>query len=126
VVLHEIKVKELPVVDDEFIKDISEYDTVEQYKEETKKKMLEDRQKKAEDSMRSQALAAACENAKVDVPNAMIEQATDRIIENMKMEMQYSGYTLEQYLEYTGMKMDDIRSQYKGTSKNDGRSCFSC
>lgn len=113
VVLHEIKVKELPVVDDEFIKDISEYDTVEQYKEETKKKMLEDRQKKAEDSMRSQALAAACENARVDVPNAMIEQATDRIIENMKMEMQYSGYTLDQYLEYTGMKIEDVRSQYK-------------
>ncbi len=113
VVLHEIKVKELPVIDDEFIKDISEYDTVEQYKEETKKKMLEDRQKKAEDSMRSQALAAACENARVDVPNAMIEQATDRIIENMKMEMQYSGYTLDQYLEYTGMKIEDVRSQYK-------------
>lgn len=94
VVLHEIKVKEIPVIDDEFIKDISEYDTVEQYKEETRKKMLEDRQKRAEDSMRSQALAVACENAKVDVPNAMIEQATDRIIENMKMEMQYSGYTL--------------------------------
>lgn len=113
VVLHEIKVKEIPVIDDEFIKDISEYDTVEQYKEETRKKMLEDRQKRAEDSMRSQALAVACENAKVDVPNAMIEQATDRIIENMKMEMQYSGYTLEQYLEYTGMKMEDIKSQYK-------------
>jgi trigger factor len=113
VVLHEIKVKELPVVDDEFIKDISEYDTVSQYKEETKKKMLEEKQKRAEDSMRSQALAAACENAKVDVPNAMIDQATDRIIENMKMEMQYSGYTLEQYLEYTGMKIEDVRSQYK-------------
>lgn len=113
VVLHEIKVKELPVIDDEFIKDISEYDTVEQYKEETKKKMLEERQKRAEDSMRSAALATACKNAKVDIPDAMIERATDNIIDNMRMEMQYSGYTLEQYLEYTGMKMEDIRSQYK-------------
>lgn len=117
VVLHEIKVKELPVIDDEFIKDISEYDTVEQYKEETKKKILEDRQKKAEDSMRSQALAVACENAKADIPNAMIEQATDRIIDNMKMEMQYSGYTLEQYLEYTGMKIEDVRKQYAEQAK---------
>lgn len=113
VTVHEIKIKELPEIDDEFIKDISEFDTVDQYKAETKKKLLEESAKKAEGAMRSQALALACENAKVDVPNAMIEQATDRIIENMRMEMQYSGYTLEQYLELTGMKMEDVRNQYK-------------
>lgn len=111
--LHEIKIKEIPAVDGEFIKDISEFNSVDEFKADKKKKLEADKQKKAEDTMRNKALMAACENAKADVPKGMTEDATDKIIENMKTEMQYSGYTLEQYMQYTGMKMEDIREQYK-------------
>ncbi len=118
VTIHDIKVKELPVVDDEFIKDISEYDTVAQYKEETKKQLQERKEKDAQSNMKEDALMAACDNAKVDIPNAMVEQAIDRIIDNMRMEMQYSGgYTLEQYFAYTGMKMEDLREHNKVGAK---------
>lgn len=116
--LNEIKETEVPELDDEFAKDVSEFDTLQEYKADLKKSIMETRSKKAEDKMKSAALDAAVGGAEVDIPPAMIERRIDENIREFEMRISYQGMKLDDYLEKAGMKKENLREQYKETSAN--------
>jgi len=116
--LHEIKETEIPEIDDEFAMDVSEFDTLDEYKEDLKKNIRETRKKEAEDMMKDEALGKAIENAEVDVPPAMVERRIDGQIRDFEMRIRYQGMELDQYLGLIGMDRDGMREQFRETSLN--------
>ncbi len=111
--LHEIKMKELPQVDDEFVKDVSEFDTLADYRSDIEKKLLEQRQKAADADAENQLVDAVIEKVEAEIPNEMIENEIDEIINSFAYRLQSQGLKLETYLQYTGMTTDNLREQYK-------------
>lgn len=113
VTVKEIKVKELPALDDEFAKDVSEFDTLEEYKADLRKKLVE----KAEHSARHQdednVVEKVVENAVVDIPDVMIEKHIDNLVYDFGMRLRYHGLKLEKYLEIMGMDMNAFREQFR-------------
>jgi len=115
--LHEIKETEIPEIDDEFAKDVSEFDTLDEYKEDLKKNIRETRKKEAEDKMKDAALGAAMDNAEVEIPKAMVDRRVEGNIKDFEMRIKYQGMQLDQYLGMIGMQLDDLKEQYRETSK---------
>ncbi len=111
--LHEIKVKELPEVDDEFVKDVSEFDTLEEYKKDIEKTLLERREKAADADVENQLVDAVIERVQAEIPDEMVENEIDEIINAFAQRLQSQGLKLETYLQYTNMTTDDLRTQYK-------------
>ncbi len=111
--LHEIKMKELPVVDDEFVKDVSEFDTLADYRADVEKKLLEQRQKAADADAENQLIDAVIEKVEAEIPEEMIENEVDEVINSFAYRLQSQGLNLETYLKYTAMTTDDLRKQYK-------------
>lgn len=116
--VNSIKVKELPVADDEFAKDVSEFNTLEEYKDSLRKKLMDTAEKKTESEFEDQILAKVVENATVEIPDAMIENELDRMIEEQSQRMSYQGIQLEQYLQYIGQDMEAFREGLKDSAKN--------
>ena len=114
--LNEIKETEIPEIDDEFAKDVSEFDTLDEYKEDLKKNIRETRKKEAEDKMKDAALGAAMDNAEVEIPEAMVDRRVEGNIKDFEMRIRYQGMELEKYLEMIGMQMDGLKEQYRETS----------
>lgn len=114
-----IQEKDVPALDDEFAKDVSEYDTLDAYKAATK----EDLQKKADErddaEFENAVLDAVCENAKVDIPDAMIEDRIDERIREISMNMRYQGIDMQTYFKYTGTTEENLREQLKDQAKHD-------
>lgn len=114
-----IQEKDVPALDDEFAKDVSEYDTLDAYKAATK----EDLQKKADErddaEFENAVLDAVCENAKVDIPEAMIEDRIDERIREISMNMRYQGIDMQTYFKYTGTTEESLREQLKDQAKHD-------
>ncbi|MCX7748686.1 MAG: trigger factor [Clostridia bacterium] len=117
--VHEIKAKELPVVDDEFAKDISEFDTLAEYKEDLKNKLLHKAEHKAEHETEDAVIDKVTENATVEIPRAMIEKQIDHMVYEFGMRLRYQGVELEQYLQMMGMNMGAFREQFAGKAKKD-------
>ena len=111
--LHELKTKELPEVDDEFVKDVSEFDTLEEYKKDIEKKLLERREKAADADVENQLIDAVIEKVQAEIPDEMVENEVDEIINAFAQRLQSQGLKLETYLQYTNMTTDDLRAQYK-------------
>ncbi len=111
--LNSIAVEELPEVDDEFIKDISEFDTVDEYKEDLKKQKAEEVEANAKNIRMDRVLEAAAANAKVDVPDVMVKNAIDEQIRNMDNNMRSQGIQLEQYLQMLGQSLDDFKDSMR-------------
>jgi len=111
--LHELKTKELPEVDDEFVKDVSEFDTLEEYKKDIEKKLLERRKKAADADVENQLIDAVIEKVQAEIPDEMVENEVDEIINAFAQRLQSQGLKLETYLQYTNMTTDDLRAQYK-------------
>jgi len=120
--LNEIKETEIPEVDDEFAKDVSEFDTLAEYKEDLKKNIRETRKKESDDKMKGGALGAAMENAEVDIPEAMVDRRVEGNIKDFENRIRYQGMELEQYLGMIGMQMDGLKEQYRETSTNQVKS----
>lgn len=114
-----IQEKDVPALDDEFAKDVSEYDTLDTYKAATK----EDLQKKADErddaEFENAVLDAVCANAKVDIPDAMIEDRIDERIREISMNMRYQGIDMQTYFKYTGTTEESLREQLKDQAKHD-------
>ena len=114
-----IQEKDVPALDDEFAKDVSEYDTLDAYKAATK----EDLQKKAAErddaEFENAVLDAVCANAKVDIPEAMIEDRIDERIREISMNMRYQGIDMQTYFKYTGTTEENLREQLKDQAKHD-------
>ncbi len=111
--LHEIKVTELPEIDDEFAKDVSEFDTLEEYKADIKAKMLDGKQKSADDAVENQLIDALLEGFKAEIPDAMIESRIDENVNDFGYRLQMQGLDLDTYVKYTGGDMTAFRDSFR-------------
>ncbi len=108
----EIKKKELPELDDEFAKDVSEFDTLEEYKADLRKKLMERAEHAAGHENEDKVVSKVVENATVDIPQVMIDKHVERLIYDFAMNLRYQGLNLERYLEIMGMDMETFRGQF--------------
>lgn len=111
--LHEIKIKELPELNDEFIKDATGEESVEAYKASTMAKLKEANDKKAETETENKLLDAICATAEVEIPEVLVERQIDALVQDMEYRMMYSGLRLEDYLKYVGKTMEEYRQGFK-------------
>ncbi len=107
--LHAIKVKELPELNDDFAKDVSEFDTLDEYKADIKKTQTEQADKAAKDSFENEVVKVVCENAKVEIPSCMVDTEVDNMIDEQSYRMRAQGIALETYLQYMGQTMDEYK-----------------
>ena len=115
--LHNLQTKELPALDDEFAKDVSEFDTLDAYKADIEKKLQEQSKNREENELVSAIIDKICENAKCDIPQPMIDNEVSAMVNDMAQRFAYQGLRFDDYLKYTGMTMDQIRDQYKETAQ---------
>ena len=111
--LHEIKKKELPELDDEFAKDVSEFDTLKELKASIKEKIEEQNAEKAKYETQDAVIKAVCEKMKVDIPNGMIETETDNMLKDIEARLSYQGLKLEQYFQMMGKTEEEVRKEYE-------------
>ena len=111
--LHEIKEKELPALDDEFAKDASEFDTLDELKADLRKKAEEANEKSASDAVENKLIDTVIENMEAEVPEEMIEARIDDMIRDFEYRLQSQGLNLETYLQYTGMDKNSFRFTFK-------------
>ena len=102
VTVKEIKYKELPTLDDEFAKDVSEFETLADYKADIKAKLTEQKKEAAAKEKQAKAVAKAVENATMELPEAMVKSQANRIAEDFVQRLQQQGLSFEMYLQYTG------------------------
>ncbi|WP_434643676.1 trigger factor [Thermoanaerobacterium thermosaccharolyticum] len=106
-----IKYKELPELNDDFAKDVSEFDTLDELKEDIKRELKEQYNKSAEEEMKENAVKAVVENAKVEIPEVMIDRQIDISLRDLDYNLRYQGLNLDKYLEITGKSKDDLRKE---------------
>lgn len=111
--LHEIKKKELPEINDEFAKDASEFDTLEDWKKSIREKQEKANESKAKFEMEDAAIETVCKNAKVDIPSGMIETQLDNMEKDISSRLNYQGMTLDQYLQMIGKTKKEFRDENK-------------
>ncbi|MFS0727337.1 trigger factor [Paenibacillus sp. 1P07SE] len=115
--LHEIKRKNLPALDDEFAKDVSEFDTLEEYKEDLKKNLLENKQKEAEQAREVAVVEKATELSEVEIPEVMIENETNQLLRDFENRLRGQGMNLDLYYQFSGQDEDALRGQMKGDAE---------
>lgn len=115
--LHAISVKEMPKLDDEFAKDVSEFDTLEELKKSIKERLEKDNADKAKAEMENAAIDAVIENTKLDVPEGMIDLEIDEMIDNIAQRLQYQGMNLDTYLKMMGKTESQLREEFKPDAK---------
>ena len=108
-----IKSKVLPELDDEFAKDISEFDTLEEYKKDVEKKLKEEKEKQAEADKEAQAIEKIVENTEVNIPDSMIEDQMEQIVEQFNANLSYQGLNLETYCKYLGTTVEAFKETLK-------------
>lgn len=111
--VREIKEKELPALDDEFAKDVSEFDTLEDLKKDIRDKLEERAEAKARNEMENEVIKKATGLAEIEVPEVMIEKQADSMIRDFELQLMYQGLKLEDYLNHTQGSMDDLRNNLK-------------
>lgn len=111
--VHKIEAKELPELDDDFAQDVSEFDTLEEYKADVKKNLTEKKEAAAKTDKENAAVDKAVENATMDIPEAMIKAQADQMVNNWAQRMQSQGLSMEQYMQITGATVDTLRDQMK-------------
>ena len=114
--LHEIKVKELPALDDEFVKDVSDKDTVDELKKDIKAGLAEHKKAHAEEEMTNKLLEMVANNIKAEIPDAMVEKKIDDNLNEFAYRLQAQGLKFEDYLKYTGMDIEKLRDQYRDSA----------
>lgn len=111
--LHEIKRRELPEIDDEFAKDVSEFDTLEELKADLKAKSLERKQKAAEDETETRLLDQIIDSIKGEIPEAMYNNRVQQNLRDLDYRLQSQGMSLENYIKYTGTSVEEISKTYR-------------
>ena len=111
--LHEIKKKELPELDDEFAKDVSEFDTLADLKKSIKEKLEKNNEQRAKYETEDAAMKAVCEDAKLDIPSGMIEIEIDNMLKDFEQRLAYQGLNVEQYLKMIGKTEEEMRKEYE-------------
>ena len=110
--LNSISIEELPELDDEFVKDATEFETLDELKADTRKKLEDDATNKAESDFSNAVMDALIAKVDVPVPHVMYEKRVDSLVSSFESSLKQQSLTLEQYLQYTGMTMDSIRETY--------------
>ena len=111
--LHEIKKKELPALDDEFAKDVSEFDTLEELKKSIKEKLEEQNASRAKYETEDAAIKAVCDDVKIEIPSGMVETETDNMIRDIEQRLMYQGLNLTQYLQMMQKTEADMRKEFE-------------
>lgn len=108
-----IKRKELPVIDDEFAKDVSEFESLDELKSDISKRLEETSEKKKEDYIKNRVITQAVENSTVDVPDLMIQNKIEYMIEDLEYRLEMQGLNLDKYLQYTNSDRDKLTEYYR-------------
>ncbi len=115
--IHEIKREILPEINDELASDVSEFETLEEYKNSIREKFQEEDDRYAENMMKNSMIMKLVEANDVDVPAVMVENEIDNMMREMEQQMAYQGFTMDQYMKITGQDKNSIREQYRGDAK---------
>ena len=113
VVIKAIKTKEVPELDDEFASDVSDFDTLDEYKEDLKKTILEKKEKAAKTAKENALVDKVIENAQMDIPEPMIELEVRQMADEFAQRMQMQGLSMEQYMQYTGLTSEKLLEEMK-------------
>ena len=108
-----VEAKELPELDDDFAQDVSEFDTLAEYKDDIRKKLTERKEKEARTAKENAAVDKVIENAQMEIPDAMINTQISQMLDDFSRRMQAQGLTMEQYFQFTGMTADKMREEMK-------------
>ena len=120
--LHSIKEKQLPKIDDEFAKDVSEFDTLEELKKSIREKKEKENEERAKRETEDAAVEEVCKNTKIDIPSGMIELEIDNMEQNIDQRLRYQGLNLEQYLKMLGKTEASLREEYKEQAEKNVKS----
>ena len=120
--LHEIKRKELPKIDDEFAKDVSEFDTLKELKDSVKEKLQTESDNKAKYELEENAIKAVCDATDIEIPSGMIETEIDNMMKDIETRLSYQGLKLDQYLQMVGKTEEDMRKEYEEQAKTSVKS----
>lgn len=115
--LHEIKKKELPEINDEFAKDSSEFDTLDELKNSIKEKLEEENKSRAKYETEEEAIKTVCEDVEIDIPSGMIDTEIDNMIKDIETRLSYQGMNMEMYLKMVGKTMEDFRKEGEDEAK---------
>lgn len=121
IVLHDVKQKELPELDDDFAQDVSEFDTMDEYRADVRAKLLAHAEEHAKEETENAVMAQVVKAAEVEIPEPMIENQIDHQLRQLEYSMMYQGIKLQDYLQMTGTKLEDIRAQYREPAENSVR-----
>jgi trigger factor len=113
IVLHSIKFNELPALDDEFAKDVSEFDTLDDYKADVKAKIEARNEKEAENAVEAQIIDALVANMEAEIPAPMFEAETENFVRDYDSRLRMQGLDLNTYFKYTGLTLETLREQFK-------------
>lgn len=116
--IHEIKTKEMPELDDEFVKDVSEFDTLDELKADIKKQISEKKEADAKTDFENQLIEQVVENMECEVPECMFAQRTDEMIKDYSYRLQMQGIDLNTYLTYLGQDMDSFKESFRAGAEN--------
>ena len=116
--IHEIKTKEMPELDDEFAKDVSEFDTLDELKEDLKKQISERKEEKAKADFENQLIEQVVDNMECEIPECMFDKRTDEMIQDYAYRLQMQGIDLNTYLSYMGQDMDSFKATFREGAEN--------
>ncbi len=111
--IHEIKTKELPELDDEFAQDVSEFDTLEEYREDIKKNLFEEKEAAAKRAKEDEAIRKVAESATIEIPEAMIDTQVEMMIDEFAQRISQQGLSFEQYMQFSGVTMEKMKEQVR-------------
>ena len=109
-----IKEKQLPEIDDDFAQDTTEFDTLEEYKNDIKEKLATAKKEQAKSAAENALIEQIVESSEMDIPDAMVDFQVDQMVDEFKQRLSYQGLSLEQYVQFSGQNMDALRENMKG------------
>lgn len=111
--VHEVKTKEYPEIDDEFAQDVSEFDTLAEYKEDVKKNILSRKETEAKSAKQQKVMDKVIENATMEIPDAMVDTQAEGMVDEYAQRLSYQGLSMDQYFKFTGMNAQTLKEQLK-------------
>ena len=111
--INEIRAKELPELNDEFVQDVSEFDTMAEYREDTKKKLQERKENAAKGTKEDEAIQKIIDKSKMEIPEAMIDMQAENMIEEFAQRISAQGMSFDQYMQFSGMTIDKMKEQVR-------------
>lgn len=117
VTIKEIKIKELPEIDDEFVKEVSEFDALDEFKKDIRTKQEESNNARAKAEYEDHVVDAVCDNAKIDIPEIMVKNETDQMIKELETKLKYQGLDLDSYYKFTNSSEEKVRDYMKETAE---------